>query len=400
MTAAQHSKRHCMIVHAHYPIGEVRVEREALALLANGYEVDVICLRTNGEPATSVEDGVHVYRLPVTRHKGKGVFVQFLEYLAFFFLALVKVTRLHAKRKYGTVQAHNLPDFLIFAGLVPKLTGSRLLLDLHDLMPEFFAARFRGSMKSWPVRVLCWQEKLSCRFADRVITVTELWRQTLIRRGVPPEKVTVVMNVANERIFHRSPVPDSAWQHNGHFNLIYHGQISQRYGIDLALQAIDLLRQDIPYIQLTVHGRGDYLDELRALADRLGLGDHVRFSTQYVPTQDLPKVIASADAGVIPYRRDIFTNEILPTKLMEYTALGIPAISARTSAIAAYFDEDMVQYFTPEDVQDLARCIRLLHRDRERLRQLRENSDRFNQQYNWGKVSAHYVALVNQLNQL
>src|SRR5512146_1742938 len=90
MTAVQHSKRHCMIVHAHYPIGEVRVEREALALLANGYEVDVICLRTNGEPATSVEDGVHVYRLPVTRHKGKGVFVQFLEYLAFFFLAFVQ----------------------------------------------------------------------------------------------------------------------------------------------------------------------------------------------------------------------------------------------------------------------------------------------------------------------
>ena len=137
---------------------------------------------------------------------------------------------------------------------------------------------------------------------------------------------------------------------------------------------------------------------LQALAEALHLGDHVRFSTQYVPTQELPNLIASADAGVIPYRQDIFTNEILPTKLMEYTALGIPAISARTSAIAAYFDDDMVQFFTPEDVQDLARCILLLHKDRGRLQSLRQNSDRFNQQYNWNKMGSQYVALVNGLN--
>ena len=331
MNATHQLKPHCMIVHAHYPIGESRVEREALSLIANGQEVDVICLRGNGEPAVSVEDGVHVYRLPVTRHKGKGIGVQLFEYLAFFILAFAKVTSLHRKRKYGIVQAHNLPDALVFAGLVPKLTGSRLILDLHDLMPEFYAARFHGSMKSWPVRILRWQEYLSCRFADQVITVTELWRQKLIQRGVPPEKVSVVMNVANDRVFYRSPGLSSAALNNGHFNLIYHGQVTERYGIDLAIQAIHLLRDEIPGLRLTVHGRGDYVDELQALTEKLGLGERVEFSTHYVPTAELPGLIRSADAGVVPYRQDVFTDEILPTKLMEYAALGIPAISARTT---------------------------------------------------------------------
>jgi glycosyltransferase involved in cell wall biosynthesis len=390
-------KRHCMIVHAYYPIGEIRVEREARALLEQGYEVDVICLQQKGEPAFSVEDSVNTHRLPVMRHKGKGVMVQFLEYLAFFVLAFFKVTALHLKRRYNIVQVHNLPDFLIFSALIPKLSGARLILDLHDLMPEFYAARFRSGMSSFPSRLLCWQEKLSCLFANHVITVTELWRQTLIERGIPAAKISVVMNVANDRIFNRSNVKHVANQ--GHFDLIYHGQLSQRYGIDLAIQAVGLLRSEIPEIRFTVHGRGDYLDELRKLTETLGMEEHVRFSTQYMPTLELPQLVGNAHAGIVPYRKDIFTDGILPTKLMEYAALGVPVIAARTTAIAAYFDPEMIQYFTPEDVNDLASSIRLLYNDRERLAQYARNIEKFNQRYNWKLVAAEYVQVVERLSQ-
>src|SRR5690349_10329071 len=340
-------KRHCMIVHAYYPIGEIRVEREARALLAKGYEVDVICLQQTGEPAFSVEDGVNTHRLPVMRHKGKGVMVQFLEYLAFFILAFFKVTALHFKRRYSIVQAHNLPDFLIFSALVPKLMGARLILDLHDLMPEFFSARFRSGMTSLPSRLLCWQEKLSCMFANHVITVTELWRQTLIERGVPAGKISVVMNVANDQIFNKTNVKPAP--KNDRFNLIYHGQLSQRYGIDIAIQAVNLLRREIPEICFTIHGRGDYLNELKALTEELGLQEHVLFSTKYMPTLELPQLVGNADLGIVPYRRDIFTDGILPTKLMEYAALGVPVVAARTTAISAYFNSEMIQFFTAED---------------------------------------------------
>jgi len=390
-------KRHCMVVHAHYPIGETRVEREARALVDNGYAVDVICLRGGSEPAEAIQDGIAVYRLPVKRHKRSGAGVQLLEYLTFFVLAFFKLAALHRRRRYAVVQVHNLPDFLVFAALLPKLSGARVILDLHDLMPEFYAARFATGLANWRVRLICWQERLSCGFADHVITVTEPWRQTLIQRGVPAEKTSVVMNVADDRVFHRQPPAVSPVVEDGHFNLIYHGNLTQRYGLDEVLRAVDLVCQSVPHIHLTVHGWGDYRQALMDLADELGMGQHVHFSSRALLTAELPELIRSADVGVVPYRRDVFTDGILPTKLMEYVALGVPVIAARTSAISAYFDESMVEFFTPGDAQDLARCILALYSDRARLARLAQAAEKFNQLYNWPAQRAAYVRLVDQL---
>jgi glycosyltransferase involved in cell wall biosynthesis len=385
-----------MVVHAHYPIGETRVQREALALVSAGFEVDVLCLRAEGEPARDKEDGVTIYRLPLRRHRGRGLFFQLLEYLAFFVLAFGTLIGLHTKKRYLTMQVHNLPDFLIFAALYPKLTGARLILDSHDLMPEFFAAKTGGNMSGWPVRLLIWQEQLSCRFADHVVSVTELWRDTLIARGVRADKISVVMNVADSQVFNQdNRIPA---ENNNRFGLIYHGTLTKRYGVDLVIRAVDIVREQIPSIHLTIHGKGEYYQDLVGLVSRLELDTHVRFSTDYVPTTELPRLIGSADVGVVPNKRNVFTDGILPTKLMEYVALGTPVIAARTPAIAAYFDDNMVKFFEPGNITDLANCIVELYSDRRRLAQLARNSDKFNQRYSWTKVAADYVALVDRLS--
>jgi glycosyltransferase involved in cell wall biosynthesis len=317
--------------------------------------------------------------------------------MTFFAMASAKLGALHRRRSYSVVQIHNLPDFLVFAGLLPKLTKTRLLLDIHDLMPEFYVSRFNSSMQSWPVRLVRSQEQLSCRFADHVISVTDLWREALISRGIPADKVSVVMNVANDQIFGQ-PRAEQAARDEGCFRLFYHGTLTKRYGIDTAIQAVGLLRQQIPGIQLTIHGVGEYRDALVKLVEDLDLGQHVQFTSHYIPTSELPQFIRQADLGVVPYRRDVFTDGILPTKLMEYVALGVPVVAARTPVIEAYFDDSMVEFFTPGDQHDLARRILALYADRQRLSSLAQNANRFNQRYNWQTVSAEYVALVERLN--
>lgn len=385
-----------MIVHAYYPLGETRVERQARTLVDYGHQVDVVCLRDEGELAVDIKDGVNIYRLPVKRHKKSGPAIQLLEYLAFFGLALAKVTALHCRRRYRVVQAHNLPDFLVLAALVPKLTGARLILDLHDLMPEFYAARFDSDMASLPVRLVCWQEKLSCRFADRVITVSEHWRQALVRRSVPAHKCSVVMNVADESVFHP---PESGNEHpySAEFRLIYHGAIVERYGLDLAIRAIDQVKHDIPNIHLTILGWGAYIPTLTRMIQGLDLNRHVTINEPR-PVEDLAEIIWTADVGVVPYRNDVFTDALLPTKLMEYAALGLPAIAARTTAIESYFDDTMVEFFEPGDVDDLARSIRTLYNSPERRAELAKGSEKFNRRYNWTKIGAEYVAIVERLN--
>jgi glycosyltransferase involved in cell wall biosynthesis len=385
-----------MVVHAYYPLGETRVEREALALIDHGYEVDVICLRGPTQPPIENENRVSIYRLPVRRHKYHGGTVQLLEYAVFFVLAFAKLASLHRRRRYAVVQIHNLPDFLVFAALVPKLTGARLILDLHDLMPEFYAVRFNSSLSSWPMRLIRWQERLSCKFADHVITVTEAWRKTLISRGVQAKKISVVMNVADGRIFSRAPAIERSIANDDCFRLIYHGNLSKRYGVNLAIRAVGLVRQHIP-VHLTIHGSGPLLGELQELTADMGLEGNIRFSTRLVPTQELAMLIRDADAGIVPYQRDAFTDGILPTKLMEYVALGIPVIAARTSAITAYFDETMVEFFAPGDVDDLAFHILALQADREKRERLVCSSQQFLRRYSWSQISADYVALVDRL---
>lgn len=392
-------KRHCMVVYALYPYSETRVQRQAEALVQNGYAVDVICPTRPGKPPTDEHNGVKIYRVAKRwqRRKNGGLITQLLNYLGFFILASLKLLRLHLKQNYAVVQAHNVPDFLVFTALIPKLLGARVILDLHDLMPEFFQEKTGQDSESFSLRLILLQERLSCRFADHVITVTEHWRQALIKRGVPPEKCSVVMNLADTRIFQLLPKKRFISNNGNQFRLFYHGFMTKRYGLDLILLAMEKIRLEIPHIHLTLVGGGDYRDNLIQLAEELQLkNDHVEF-IQTKPVEELPSLIAAADVAVVPYRDDIFADTLLPTKLMEYAAMGLPAIVARTTAISSYFDERMVKFFKPDDVDELADCIIELYNNPGQRQKLSEGIRRFNEHYNWEKQSAAYLQVVDQL---
>jgi glycosyltransferase involved in cell wall biosynthesis len=388
-----------MVVFNQYPLGETRVQREAEALLRAGYEVDVICKRMLGEPAVDRYKGVGIHRvtyhLPMPLLNADGLAQRFLDYWRFFLSAFFRLNQLHSQRHYHSIQVHNLPDFLVFCSLIQKLKRIPILLDLHDLMPEFFSGRF-GDDNSLKAKLIRWQEKISCRFADHVITVSEHWRQALIHRGVPEDKCSVLMNVADEHIFHsvdnwsvRSPA-------QGGFRLIYHGGMWDRYGIDLLVHAIDRLRGVIPGIHLILIGQGDLLAGLHRMVNQKNLHDYVTIAPKRV-AEELPAIILSCDLAVVPYRADVFTDSLLPTKLMEYTALGLPAVASRTTAIEAYFSDANVEFFEPDNAEDLACCILRLYQHPEKLAKLARGSRNFTTKYNWSTLSTQYVALVDNL---
>jgi glycosyltransferase involved in cell wall biosynthesis len=392
-------KRCCMIVYAIYPLAETRVQREAEILLRNGYEVDVICLRLPNDLKVASYKGVRIfrekYRFPFHNSKKTSLTGKFLNYIRFFFSATARVTKLNFKHKYDIIQVHNLPDFLVFSAFIPKMMGVPIILDLHDLMPEFFAGRFKSRM-SILAKIVKWQERVSCKFADHVITVSEHWRQALIKRGVSEHKCSAILNVADNQIF----FPKS--NGNGHhpdpdqFRLIYHGSIHERYGLDLVVMAVDQLREEIPNIHFTLIGNGDFLPQVAKLVEERELCKYVSMDTLRL-AEELPDIIRSCDIGVVPYKDDVFTDGLLPTKLMEYAALEMPAIASRTTAIKAYFSDTNTEFFEPGNVDDLVEKIRYLHNDRERLAELSLGSQKFNQLYNWSKVGSEYVELVRRL---
>lgn len=388
-----------MIVFAPYPLGETRVQREAEALVKHGYEVDVICIRLPDELPIDEYKGVKIYRekyrSPFVMATGSGLGVKFLKYLRFFFAAAIRVTRLHIQKGYSTIQVHNLPDFLVFCTVIPKLFGVPIILDLHDLMPEFYASRF-GQNSAFTARFIRLQEKLACRFANHVITVSEHWRQALIDRGVPPHKCSVVMNVADDQIFHPLNGKHLLAHADREFRLIYHGSMHQRYGLDLAIQAIDRVRHEIPNVHLSLVGDGPFIPILHQMIDDFLLEEQVSIIPLRL-AEELPELINACDLGIVPYRSDIFTDGLVPTKLMEYAAMGLPAVAARTTTIQAYFSEANVEFFQPDDLDDLTRSILILYRDPDRMTELARRSRNFTDRYNWENIGNFYVSLIDRL---
>lgn len=384
--------RHCMVVYAYYPLAETRVQRQAEALVGAGFEVDVICPRQPDESRTDLHGEVKIRRLPLRIRKA-NLIDQLVGYVLFLVAAAWVVSGTHLKRRYHSIQVHNLPDFLVFCAAIPRLMGVPVILDLHDLMPEFFAGRFPDAPRAL-ARLVGWQERVSCRFADLVITVSDPWKDALVERGVEPGKIAVVMNVADDRIFRRPAARQSSGRR---FRLIYHGSVHQRYGLDLAVEAVSRLAHEIPGLHLTILGRGDAMEELRQLTRELGVLRLVELRDEFVHAEELPGIIACADLGIVPYRNDIFTDGLLPTKLMEYAEMGLPCVASATTGIETYFGGTMVELFTPGDVGSLADAILELYRDPHRRAKLADQATLFTDRYNWRTIGAEYVGHVKTL---
>jgi glycosyltransferase involved in cell wall biosynthesis len=388
-------KRACMIVHSSYP-ADPRVRRESEALLADGWAVDVICLRDRGQRPRERCDGAQVYRMPLRRHRGRGLLVYLLEYLAFFALASLRVGALQLQRRYDLVQVHNMPDFLVFTALLPRLLGARVVLDIHDLVPELYMLKFGGSAGHPVVRLTRWMERRSTAFADHVLTAGEPFRRRLIRRGVSEARVTVVMNSADPQLFRVDPSAAPAARADDTFTLIYHGGLFERYGLDIAIRAVDRLRDAIPGLRLVIYGQGEAEPALRSLIAELKLADRVLLGGAQ-PLDAIPALIRAADLGVVPYRQNPFTDLLYPTKTFEYLALGVPVVMARTAAVAELFG-DVADLFTPpEDVDQLAERILALERDRPRLARLLQAAQRAYAPYSWERQRQTYVTLIEQL---
>jgi glycosyltransferase involved in cell wall biosynthesis len=374
---------------------DARVRREVEALTGAGHEVDVISLRREGQSGRERIGPVRVYRPPL-RHRREGVLLYVVEHLAFMVMASVLAAYLHLRRRYDVVQAHSIPDTVVFASLVPKLLGARVMLDLHECMPEFFQTKFGTSLGHPGVRLMAALEQLAIRYADRVITCTEQMKERFLERGAPADKIDVILNSADERIFDPSAHPPSG-REPGRFTLICHGSVEERYGHDTAIRAVATLTERIPELRLEVYGDGSFLDDAKELAAELGLGERVWFAGEYVPMDDLLEALARADAGVVAMKRDAFRDLTHCNKMFDLIAMHRPAIISRTLSVESYFDEESFAWFRADDPDDLARAIVRLYEDPELGARLAEHAARVNEPYRWDRQREVYLRAVERL---
>jgi glycosyltransferase involved in cell wall biosynthesis len=387
-------RRVCVIRQLYYTL-DPRVRREVQALAGAGYQVDVICMRRPGEPRVERSGPITVHRISIS-HRRRGLLRYLFEYMVFPLLAGAVVTALSLRRRFDLVEVNTIPDSLVFAALVPKLLGTPVLLDLHECMPEFFASKFNTGMRHPGVRLMAVVEQASIRFADFALTCTEEMRAAFVHRGVPPEKIAVVMNGADESVFDPRRRPRRA-RGNGRFQLVCHGSLEERYGIDTVLRAIRRLRDRIPGLHLKIYGDGAFRGELVRMTAELGLERHISFSDGWVPIADLVDGIASADAGIVAMKRDAFRDLTQCNKMYDLIAMRRPVLCSRTASVMACFPEDCFAYFDSDDDIGLSDAILGLYEHPEWAEQLVERASEVSQPYRWPAQRTRYLRVVDAL---
>jgi glycosyltransferase involved in cell wall biosynthesis len=381
-----------MIAFTHYPFdGRVRLEAESL--VEWGYEVTFLVPKEKETATTYLLAGVIVKELDVVEYGGKNKLHYILAYASFMVLAFFACTRLFLQSQVRIFHAHNMPNALVFAALIPRLFGCTLILDVHDTVIETYQAKF-GRTSGFLLSLLRLEERICCAFAQKVIAVNHVQRESLIERGIPAEKIATVITMPKF-----DPLENGAQNgsRNGKFRMVNHGTISKRLGNDLIVQAAAQLVQEIPNFELHIIGGGDDLDECKALSQSLGLGDHVQFH-KGVPWNELAKKLELMDVGIVANRVNAATTLMLPSKLIDYVVLGIPAIVPRLKAIEYYFTPGMVSYFEPENVDSMVATAVRIYKDKAGREEQSRNAKSFLEKYGWHNRQNGLRGLYSELS--
>lgn len=392
-------KRAAVLLFSYYP-ADPRPRRAAEAMVHEGVTVDLLCLQSGkDELPREFINGVNVFRVPQRRHRG-GKIRYLLQYSMFVLRSFVHLAVQSASRQYDFVHVHNMPDVLVFSALVPKALGAKIILDLHDPVPELMQTIFELPEQSFTVRLVKRLEKWSIAFADLVLTVNLACKKIYTSRSCSPQKINVVLNSPEDEVFQFQPPALAGARHvtpARPFRIMYHGSLVPRNGFDLAVAALEEARKSIPNVRLVVCGeRSAFFDEVMKSARQRG----VRGNVDYLGVKDrrgIVEAINACDVGVIPNHRNIFTEINTPTRIFEYLALGKPVIAPGTRGIRDYFTDKELIFFNVGDANDLARKIEFVFSNPNEVQQTVERGQRVYLAHQWSREKSNLLEPISAI---
>ena len=334
---------------------DARPRREALVAAEMGARVAVVALQDGLDRRPVGHYGqVAIVRLPGERRRGSfGKYV--LEYTDFLVRARALLNRDSRFGRARIIHVHTLPDFLVAAAGPARRQGARVILDMHEIFPEFARSKFGGALGRLAEPAARVVERWSRRRADVVLTVNRAI-ETLLRsrQGQPGERIVTLHNLADPSDFGPEGLTNGIV--TGPLRLAYHGTITRLYGLDLAVSAVAEARRRGVDVEYDIYGRGPDAEPLARQIQGLGVAERVRLMGT-VSHVALRQKLPTYHAGFLPTRLDVMTRYSLSTKLLEYVHLGIPLIAPRIPTYLEYFPETAAWYFTPNQAEDAARAI-------------------------------------------
>ena len=361
---------------------DTRVLLEAVALTQAGYQVSVICRGGwNHKKKCETIDGVRVYRYPAPPDRG-GFIGYAWEFSYSFFMALVISFFILVRHGFDVIHIHMPPDMNGLLGVFYKLLGKKFVMDHHDLSPELYHAQ--GRENAFLYRLLLRFERISCRWADRLVATNETQRQTQIRRGGAAEENCAVVRNGPAEFFMRDHKPIEFAGQDGRVVIGFVGEMGEQDGVDSLIRAFHHLKQDLgrsDFLGVLV-GTGRSVESLKELTHDLGLDDHIVF-TGSIPFHTVPSHIAAFDIGATPDPSNPYCDSCTTIKTMEYMVMQKPTVAFDTveNRVTAM---DSAIYATNNNEREFAEALAKLMDDPDLRRSLgRLGRQRIEESLSW-----------------
>ncbi len=301
---------------------DIRVRREAEALVHAGHAVVVIAPRDPGQPRRETVAGVRVRRFRAPAGDGGAASLALEFAVAGLRLHLAAVAQL--ARGATVLHLHNPPDLLAPAGLLARLLRRRVVFDHHDLFPELVAEKSPGRALA---AVASLGERTTFAVASLVLSTNESMAAIARARGrVRADRVVVVRNGPPQAwIGQARPGREGALDDP---RLVYVGAISSQDGVrDVAALLRSLAREHgLPGARLTIVGEGDARADVERELRAAGVASQVAWAG-WVPVEHIPELLAAADICIDPAPASELNQRSTMIKIAEYLTAGRPVVA-------------------------------------------------------------------------
>lgn len=229
------------------------------------------------------------------------------------------------------------PDVIILT--VPPLLGTLpatifswlyncpVVLNVQDILPE--AAVRIGLLKNKSmIRILAALEKFAYRTAHTISVIADGFRENLVNKGVPVNKIVCIPNWVNVNFIHPLPKHKNSWisSHQLHekFVVLYSGNIALTQGLETVIEAAVSLRH-IRDIVFVIVGESIALQRLQEYCLLNGADNVLLLPLQ--PREKLPEMLAASDVGLIVQKRNVISFN-MPSKIPLLLASGRPIVGS------------------------------------------------------------------------
>lgn len=358
-------------------IGGIRIFEMARHLVARGHVVTVLTGIPN-YPSGKVQreylrkafrlfwtedlNGIKVVRVVLYPSHSKRASSRLVNYFSF---AIASSLRGLGMRGFDVVVATSPP---LTTGIAAWLTASMhrmpLVMEIRDLWPE--AAIQLGYLKNSAARKMAYGlERFLYSYASSIVTVSEGIKKGIVRRGIDPNKCSVLVNGIDAILFNPKSNNESIekLKEDGGIIGLYLGSLSMYHGLDLAVELLKQL-QPIKSVKVVFAGGGSAKSELESSVRVKGINNAIFLPSP--PRDQMPGLIASADFSLAFVKQSEFSRWLLSSKIFMYMACGSPIFAAAAGETRQIIEEakaGIVVEPSPNGVKALAREISRVHDD-------------------------------------